>query len=79
MGEIKLSFWTSENFLWMLMTFPQEKTFLPLPSIHSLYSRDICFDSVLLDHKEKQRGISAKKKKKIIHYSVQSLDPLAKF
>lgn len=60
MGEIKLSFWTGENFLWMLMTFPQEKTFLPLPSMHCLYSRDICCDSILLDHEEKQRGISAK-------------------
>jgi len=57
-GEIKLSFWTGENFPWMLMKFPWEKTFLPPLSMHSLCSRDICCDSISPGHEE--RGMFGK-------------------
>lgn len=49
------------TFLWMLMTFSGEKSLLPLPPVHCLHLRGICWESILLNYEENQKGISAQK------------------
>lgn len=39
--------------------FAREKSLLPQPRMHCLCFREMCCDSILLDHKEKQKSVSA--------------------